>query len=208
MLPPRWFLPYDSIIQILTAVIALAVCLYAHRGYKWTQDRTLRGLLIAFLLLALGFFIKGLALGYAWGYGVGYAENGTLVGVLELGFWAYYILSIAAYGILVYAYSKRLAAPGLAMAMAGTTLLLVSPFFELICVILLLVILIAQLMHLMVKRAFNAEVVVMSFTLLLLSHVFLMFSRASDLLFMIGAIIQLMAFASLLLVLYRLRGEK
>lgn len=208
MLPPRWFLPYDTIIQILTAVIALAVGLYAYRGYKWTQDRTLRGLILAFLLLALGFFVKGLALGYAWGYGVNYAENGTLVGVLDIGFWAYYILSIAAYAILVYAYSKKLTAQSVAMATAGLTLLLISPFFELISVILLLIILIAQLMHLMVKRTFNAEVVTMSFGLLLLSHVFLMFSRASDLLFMIGAIIQLTAFVSLLLVLYRLRGAK
>ena len=208
MLPPRWFLPYDAIIQILTAVIVLAVCLYAYRGYKWTQDRTLRGLFLAFLLLAFGFSVKGLVLGYAWRYGISYAENGILVGVLEIGFWAYYILSIAAYGILVYAYSKKLTAPGVAMAVAGTTLLLVSPFFELISVILLLIILIAQLMHLMVKRTLNAEVVTISFASLLLSHVFLMFSRASDLLFVIGAIIQLMAFASLLLVLYRLRGAK
>ncbi len=83
MIPPRWFLPYDVMIQLITAFVALAVGLFAYRGFALIRDRTFKALSIAFVLLSMGFFIKGLALAMAWAYGVGYAEHGALVNVSE-----------------------------------------------------------------------------------------------------------------------------
>ena len=142
MIPPRWFLPYDVMIQLITAFVALAVGLFAYRGFALIRDRTFKALSIAFVLLSMGFFIKGLALAMAWAYGVGYAEHGALVNVLNLGFWSYYILSIAAFGILVYIYSRKLGEQGTMLAAAAApTLLLVSPTLELVIVVLLLIVL-------------------------------------------------------------------
>jgi hypothetical protein len=209
MLTPHWFLPYDSILQFITTLLALAVSMFAYRGYRWIQDRTFKALYISFALLATGFFIKGLVLAFTFAYGVNYAEHGTLVDVLALGFWIYYILTIIAFGTLVYVYSGRLSKNSMALAaVTGTTLLLVNPFFELVIVVLLLIIIMAQLAHIAVRRSVNAEVVTFGFTALLIGHILFMLGAANDLLYVFGTIFQLIAFASLILVLHRLREPK
>jgi hypothetical protein len=205
MFPPHWFLPYDVAFQLLTGVVALAVGLYAFKGYLWIRERTLYALFLAFMLLAIGLFVKGLTIGYALAMDLSFTRHGGALGVLDLGYWAYYLLSVAAYVILVYAYSRKLREVPM-VAAAGSAILLVDPAFELVLVVLLLIIFVAQLAHLMVKRSFNAEVVTISFALLLVSHVLLMFSVADEIGFIAGTLVQLAGFAALFALLYRLRG--
>ena len=49
MFPPHWFLPYDAIFQLMTAVVALAVALYAYGAMDGFSERTLYALFLAFL---------------------------------------------------------------------------------------------------------------------------------------------------------------
>ena len=198
------------IFQILTGLVALAIGLYAYRGYRLIQDRTLGALFLAFVLLAIGFLVKGLVLGVTWSDGINPSDHSTLVSILNLGFWTYYVLSIIAFGILIYTYSRKLAGQpaSFAAAVAGPTLLLINPSLELIIVILLLIIVIAQLTHLMIKKTLNGETVLVSFILILLSHISFMLSSVREEFFIVASIIQLIAFSLLLLVLYRLRGPQ
>ena len=213
MFPPRWFLPYDAAFQLITALVALAVALYALRGYRWVRERTLYALFLAFLLLSVGLFVNGITLSYASFTGVTFSKMGSSSMVADIGFWAYYIMSILAYSLLLFAYVDRLRESSIALAAggmmgkggAGESLVAAGPILELALVILLFIVLIVQLAHLTVRRNRYSVLVTASFTLLLLSHLLMMFSSLEDLIYVAGRMLELGGFISLLLVLVGLR---
>lgn len=222
MFPPRWFLPYDAAFQLITAFVALAVALYALHGYRWIRERTLYALFLAFLLLSIGLFINGITLSYSYATGVTFSKVGSSSLVADVGFWAYYLMSMVAYSLLVYAYAKRLresttalaAGGGMGMGKGGgsggvgISLVAAGPVMELVLVILLLVVLIAQLAHLTVKRNRYSITVTVSFALLLASHILFMFSSIEDVIYVVGRAVELTGFISLLAVLIGLRGAR
>ncbi len=216
MFPPHWFLPYDAAFQLLTAVVALAVALYALRGYGWIRERTLYALFLAFLLLAVGLFINGVTLSYASLTGVSFSSNGSSSSIADIGFWAYYLMSILAFSLLVFAYTNRLRESSLALAgaglgrggnggSAGTYLVMAGPIMELVLVILLFIIIVAQLAHMAIRRSKYSIMVTLSFTLLLLSHMLFMISSIEDSIYVVGRILELAGFLALLAVLVGLR---
>jgi hypothetical protein len=88
---------------------------------------------------------------------------------------------------------------------AGSTLLTAGPVAELILVILLLIIVISQLAHLMVRRSRYAIMVTLSFLFMLVSHLLIMFSSHEDIVYVVGRVLELTGFLSLFVVLYGLR---
>lgn len=225
MFPPRWFLPYDAIFQLITAFVALAVAMYALRGHQWIREKTLYALFLAFLLLSIGLFVNGITLTYTYLMGISFTAPSDHLSIADLGFWAYYAMSILAYSLLIFAYVTRLRRSSIVTAgmlgagggsggggpggggggAAGSTLLTAGPIAELILVILLLVIVIAQLAHLVVKRNRYSMMVTFSFLLLLVSHLLIMFSSLEDTIYVIGRVLELVGFISLLGVLFCLR---
>lgn len=211
MFPPRWFLPYDAIFQLITAVVALAVAMYALKGHQWVRERTLFALFLAFLLLSLGLFINGITLSYASLTGISFSHSGSSSAIADFGFWAYYVLSLIAFSILVLAYanglresSMALAAGGM-MGRGGAGLVLAGPLLELFLVILLFVIIVAQLAHNIVRHNRYSALVTFSFVLLLLSHLLIMFSSLEDVIYVVGRLLELSGFLALLAVLVGLR---
>lgn len=81
----------------------------------------------------------------------------------------------------------------------------VGPFMELILVILLLIVVIAQLAHLMIKRNRYSVMVTISFPLLLMSHILIMFSSLEDIVYVVGLVLELSGFVTLFAVLFGLR---
>jgi len=217
MFPPNWFLPFDAAFQVLTAFIALAVSLYSLHGHRWIGERTLYALFLAFLMLSIGLFINGITLTYSTLAGVTFSGNGSSSVIADIGFWAYYIMSILAYSLLVYAYADRLRGPSAVVAAAGAgmgrgwgggigqTLVAAGPIMELVLVILLLVVVIAQLAHLTVKRNRFSVTVTLSFVLLLISHILIMFSSLEDTIYVAGRLFELGGFITLLIMLAGLR---
>lgn len=229
MFPPRWFLPYDALFQLITAFVALAVAMYALKGHQWVRERTLYALFLAFLLLSIGLFINCITLTYAYLFGVSFTSPSDPLSVADMGFWAYYALSMFAYSLLVFAYTLRLRESSMPLSMlllvgaggngsgggaggggggggaAGSTLLTAGPVAELILVILLLIIVISQLAHLMVRRSRYAIMVTLSFLFMLVSHLLIMFSSHEDIVYVVGRVLELTGFLSLFVVLYGLR---
>lgn len=218
MFPPDWFLPYDAIIQFLTAAVALAVGLFAFRGHQWIKERTLLALSLAFMMLSIGLFVNSLTLTYAYLSGESLARNSTSLGLAGWGLWAYYIMSILAYSVLVYAYSSRLRHTTIALAAggmmgkgnsaAGSAVLVAGPYLELVLIALLLIILVAQLAHLAVKRSRYSIIVSLSFLLLLASHILIMFGSIVEITYVLGRLLELGGFLALLGLLYGLRGAR
>lgn len=211
MFPPRWFLPYDAIFQLITALVALAVAAYALRGNQWLKERTLNALFMAFLLLAVGLLINGMTLSYTYLQGTSFARGAEPMAMADLGFWMYYVMSILAYSILVFAYAERLREISLAVfavgmgERAGGSLIHAGPYMELILVILLVVIVTAQVAHLIVRRSWYPLMVTLGFICVLLSHILIMVSSIEDLTYVLGRVLELTGFLTLLGVLYGLR---
>jgi hypothetical protein len=216
MFPPRWFLPYDAIFQLITALVALAVAVYALRGYQWIKEKTLYALFMAFTLLSAALFINSITLSYTYIVGISYAHGAQEISGADAGFWIYYIISILAFLILVYAYASRLREASVMLAamalmgqrVVGGSLIGVAPYMEMILVALLVIIVIAQVVHLAVKQSWYALGVTGSFTLVLASHTLIMFSPNEDIVHVAGRIFELVGFLTLLVVLYFLRRGK
>jgi len=133
--PPHWFMPLDATIQLLTGIVALAVALYAYRGYRWVQEGSLLRIFVAFLLLALAFIISGVVMSFAQVQHMSFEEAAGFGDLTQAGFALYYALSIAAYGVLIYTYWRRLG--WFAAAPMGPLVLFNSPPLELIVILLL-----------------------------------------------------------------------
>ncbi|MDW5564316.1 MAG: hypothetical protein SA339_13960 [Methanomassiliicoccus sp.] len=216
MFPPRWFLPYDAAFQMITALVALAVAVYALRGYQWIREKTLYALFLAFTLLSVALFVNSITLFYTFLVGISFAHHAQNVSGADVGFWIYYIISILALLILVYAYASRLREASVAIAglivlgqmEVGGSLIGFAPYMEMVLVALLVIVVTAQAIHLAVKRSWYSLGVTSSFFLILLSHVLLMLSPMEDIVHVAGRTFELIGFLSLLVVLYLLRRGK
>jgi hypothetical protein len=214
MFPPQWFIVPDLIIQFVLAMIALAVAVFAFRGYSWFGERTMKYLFLAFSLLTLAFFVQGLTLGYAVLSHITWTRVPAPAAIADLGFWIYYLLQIIAYGLLVLSYTRRLsrssyvgAVAGLAAgANAGWTIFAFGFLAEMIIIVLLFVIVMAQLTHYMTKRSSNSLIVTSSFSFLLLGNILILVGIFLDLGYVLGKLLTVVAFLSLVLLLNRLRG--
>jgi hypothetical protein len=108
MFPPRWFLPYDAVFQLVLSLVALAVALYALRGHRYLGERTFFALFLSFLLLSIGMFVNGLTLSTTYLTETSFARAVQPMTVADLGFWIYYLMCIIALSVLLYAYAYRL----------------------------------------------------------------------------------------------------
>ncbi len=214
MFPPPWFIIPDILIQFIITIIVMAVAIFAYRGYRWFGERTMIYLFLAFSILTIAFFVQGLTLGYAVLAHITWTRVHSPVAIADMGFWVYYCLQIVAYGLLVYAYTRRLksqpngfAMGGLAAAAsAGWTIFAFGPVAGLIIVVLLFIIVMAQFTHQISRRSSNSMIVTSSFLFLLLGNILILVGTFFDLGYVLGKLLTMIAFLSLGLLLYRLRG--
>jgi len=204
MYPPRWFLPVDVVISLVITVVSMGIAIYSLHGFRWVKERSLHFLYLAFTLLAIGFFANGLTFGYAYLAKVNFARASTALAVADLGLWIFYLLSIAAYFILVYAYWRNVREISIATA-AVSALVLWGPILDAVLVILIFVIVFAQATHFSMRRSKNAVIVTGSFALILLSQILLLMGNIDANLYVGGKVLELFAFLALLYPLIKMR---
>ncbi len=196
-------MPLDATIQLSTGIIALAVALYAYRGYRWVQESSLFRIFGAFLLLAVAFIISGVVMLFAQVQHMSFEEAAGFGALTQAGFALYYVLSIAAYGVLIYTYWRRLG--WFAAAPVGPLVLFNSPPLELIVVLLLGFIVFAQLAPEKGRNWGRHSLVTLSFILVLISHVLILFESGSNdyTLYLLARGLQMVGFALMVVFLYR-----
>jgi hypothetical protein len=202
--PPRWFMPLDATIQLLTGIIALAVALYALRGYRWVQESSLARIFVAFLFLAIAFIISGVVMSLAE---IQHMTLDQAVGwgaLTQGGFALYYGLSIAAYIVLTYTYWRKLG--WFAAAPMGPLVLFNSPPLELIIVLLLSFIVLAQLWPEKGRSWTSHGTVTLSFIMILISHVLILLESGSNeyTLYLLARGMQMFGFGLMVIFLYKL----
>lgn len=202
--PPRWFLPLDATIQMFTGLIALAVALYARRGYQWVQESSLYRIFVAFLLLGLAFVVSGLVMSFAQIQQMAFDQAVGSGALTQAGFALYYGFSIAAYGVLIHTYWRQL---GLfAAAPLAPLVLFNSPPLELVVMVLVGLIVAAQVLRERGQGWGSRGVVTFSFVLVLISHAFIIFESGSNdyTLYLLARGLQMLGFSLMVVFLYRL----
>lgn len=197
-------MPLDATIQMFTGIVALAVALYARRGYQWVQESSLYRIFVAFSLLAAAFIISGAVMAFAEIQHITFDQAAGSGALTQAGFALYYGLSIAAYAILIYTYWKQL---GLfAAAPMGPLVLFNSPPLELVLILLLGIIVCAQLLHEKGKGWRSRVVIMVSFILVLVSHVLILLESGSNEydLYLLARGLQMVGFGLMVVFLYRL----
>ena len=188
--------------------VALAVAVYAFKGFHWVRESSLYYLGFGFVFLFVGYLVYGLTLGYAYLAKVPFGDRETPFMVMDVGFWIYYILSIIAFALILYAYlGKHPEVMAMVPPALGGSLAVAGPIMESILVIMLFLILAAQIMRHMERRSVGSLNVIACFALVLLSHLLILLSDLDPLIYVAGKILQLVSFLLLLALLYRLRGS-
>jgi len=205
--------------EFVAFIIALAIAYQALKGYRLTKQRTLWYVHFSFAVLSAGLLIDSLTgfLGI-----LARTFRGTL-SLTWIGYSIYFLAQLLAYSMLIYAYVSQTRTLGT----TSTTIPLVSliglatlqitpaqgirllgpleyhPIPEIILLFLALYIAVQTGMNYSSTKDRSAFLVFLAFLLLTLSHLFFILQPFGPLLFVIGHILQLLGFISLLTMLLR-----
>jgi hypothetical protein len=193
-------------VQLFTGIVAVAVALYALRGYRWVRESSLQNLFLAFTLLGIAFLVNGIVMGYAYQEHIPFDQTMGNGLILQVGFAIYYGFSIVAYGLLLYTYCRQWGS--VAAAPLAPMVVFSSPPLELVIVLLLGGILLAQLLR-EVRPGHGVQgAVSLCFGLLMASHILILFETGDYATYFLAKGLQLAGFAVMGIVLYRLgRGR-
>lgn len=202
MVGPSWFFGFDSLMEFIAFVIAIAVAYQALKGYKLSKEKTLLYLNLSFVLIGAGLLIDGLSSlivllarlrgGSLYLFGVGYSIN--------------FLAQLVAYGLLVYAYvhqARNVTASTGALAAVPILFFERNAVTELILIFLLVYIAIQTAINYSINKNTNSMLVFGAFASLSVAHVFFLLFTVAPLFFPFAQIAQLFGFLLLLAMLLR-----
>jgi hypothetical protein len=205
--------------ELVAFIIALAIAYQALKGHRLTKQKTLWYVHFSFGILSAGLLIDSLA-----GL-IGIAAR-TLRGTIAftaIGYSIYFFAQLLAYSFLIYAYVSQTrtlstptspvllaslfgfatlqASPGIVARLFGP--LEYHPVSEILLLFLVLYVAVQTGANYSATKDRNALLVFLAFLLLAFSHLMFILQPISPLLFVIGHLLQLSGFVSLLAMLLR-----
>lgn len=218
MVGPLWFVGFDSLMEFIAFMIAVAVAYQGFKGYRMTKERTLLYLQFSFALLSCGLLVDSLT-----GFLAMLARVLRFaLGIRVLGYSIYFLAQVLAYGILIFAYVSQTRSLTGSGASLGPILLFgfatleaerpinllgplveYHPIPEIVLFFLILYVAVQTGLNYSASKERNTLMVFLGFLFLALSHFFFILMLFSPLLFVIGHTLQLLGFVSLLMMLLR-----
>ncbi len=200
MAAPHWFVGFDSLMQIMGSIIAVAIAYYALKGFRLTKERTLFFLHFSFALLGVGLFTDGVIT-------FPVAAITRLSPLMTLSYYVRMSTEIIAYSLLFYAYLHR-TKQILTGSILGVAIVGYSPILELVVFFLIVYIAVQCAMNYSVREDRNSLLVLVGFLLLAVSHLLSVFPPFFPLLFVMSHFSQLLGFIALLTMLVRVAEIK
>jgi len=222
---PLWFVGFDSLMELAAFLIALAIAYQALKGYRLTRQRTLLYVHFSFVLLSAGLLVDS----FAGFLGILARALRVTVALTLVGYLIYFLAQLLAYGLLIYAYVFQTrglsttsipslfaplfsslalqAQPGPFVKLLGP-LVQYHPIPEIMLLFLIFYITVQTGLNYSATKDRNAFLVFLAFLFLALSHLFFILEPLRPLLFVIGHVLQLSGFVSLLTMLLRVTGTK
>jgi len=202
LVAPLWFFGFDSLMEFIAFIIAIAVSYQALKGYRLTNERTLLYLHLSFLLLGAGLAIDGLANLIV----LLVRFHRAFLFLSSLGYSINFVAQLVAYGLLVFAYIQQTRTSVSQVAMAAMPALLFehNPVTELILLFLLVYIATQTGINYSVNKSAISLFVFGAFVSLVIAHLFfLFFTFSAPVFFALAQIAQLFGFLLLLAMLLR-----
>jgi hypothetical protein len=203
---PSWFFGFDSLMEFIAFVIAIAIANQALKGYRLSKEKTLLYLNISFVLIGAGLLVDGLSSLIVL---LAHARRGFLY-PFAVGYSIYFVAQLIAYGLLVYAYIHQ------ARGVSGPALMAAIPFLffernavtELILIFPLAYIATQTGINYSINKNTNSMLVFGAFVSLVLAHVFFLIFVVVPIFFAFAHIAQLFGFLLLLAMLLRVNQPK
>jgi len=202
LVAPLWFFGFDSLMEFIAFIIAIAVSYQALKGYRLTNERTVLYLHLSFLLLGAGLAIDGLANLIV----LLVRFHRAFLFLSSLGYSINFVAQLVAYGLLVFAYIQQTRTSVSQVAMAAMPALLFehNPVTELILLFLLVYIATQTGINYSVNKSAISSFVFGAFVSLVIAHLFfLFFTFSAPVFFALAQIAQLFGFLLLLAMLLR-----
>ena len=200
MAAPYWFLGFDSLMEFIAFVIAMAVGFQARKSYTLIRERALLYLSSSFVLIGAGLLVESLA-------GLTVVLNQSRRGFLFLsgiGYTIDFFAQALAYCILIFAYLKQTREWGSQLTAAIPILFFEhNPFSELILLFLLAYIAAQTAINYSVSKTTNSLLVFSAFASLAVAHGLFLFFTIEPIFFPLAHIAQLFGFLLLLQMLLR-----
>lgn len=194
---PRWFLGFDSAMEIISSVISIIIGYYAFKSYRLTKEKTLLSLHFSFTLLGAGLLVHGLTT-----YMTLIMLTPQILMLLNFGYTIYFATELLAYGLLAYAYfqqTRKLASTSVLTGMLP--LRDYNPISETTIFFLLAYITLQCATNYSAKRKTTSLLVLTGFALLGISHLLFLLAHIRGLFFVFGHVAQLGGFLCLLTML-------
>jgi hypothetical protein len=208
--------------ELIAFIIAVAIAYQALKGYRLTKQKTLWYVHLGFAALSAGLLIDSFAgfLGI-----VARTLRGT-VALSLIGYEIYFLAQLVAYGLLIYAYVSHTRTLNTTtstailsslfgfVALQALPIRLLGPFVEyhpvseIILLLLVTYIAIQTGLNYSATKDRNALLVFLAFLLLALSHLFFILEPFTESFFVIGHMLQLLGYVSLLSMLVRVTTTK
>jgi hypothetical protein len=203
--------------ELVAFIIALAIAYQALKGYRLTKQRTLWYIHLSFAALSAGLLVNSF-LGFL---GIIAYTLRSIVALSLIGYMIYFLAQLVAYGLLIYAYvshtrtlnttssTAMLASLFGFVTLQATPIRLLGPLVEyhpipeIVLLLLVMYIAIQTGLNYSATKDRNALLVFLAFLLLALSHLFFILEPFSALFFVVGHILQLLGYISLLTMLLR-----
>ena len=214
---PTWFYGMDAVIQLFGAIVALTLAFYGYKAYKLSKDRKYLLFTIAFLLLSLDLIIYALLIPAAFAYYTFYSDVyvGFLLQAARMLNFLFIAATLLAYTLLIAVYSKIDRADTIALVSVMT--IIISGFiyrfqsftgFNLVSVLLLTFIMAYTCHNCITRKTKSATSVFVAFILIALGHLFFVGAGISPVAFLLGHLLQLAGYSSLLIGLIYMIGKK
>lgn len=212
---PAWFNTFDSIFQLLFAVVTLIICGFSYKAYRLLQERKYKYFSAGFLMISAGFFILSLSnlLLYTGVYdGIVTRLGGlNLANLLYLG---HIFLLLLGYMLLLVVAMKLQQRRLTALLFAFIILFTAFSFqyylkFHMIAFMLLAFMTWQFYDNYKEKKSLNSGLVFSTFYMLAFAEIFLLAMIFMPILYVVGHILQLIGYSLLLLMFIRVhRGTK
>ena len=214
---PAWFYGMDAVIQLFGAIVALTLAFYGYKAYKLSKDRKYLLFTVAFLLLSLDLIIYALLIPASFAYYSFYSDVyvGVLLQFARLMNFVFITATLLAYTLLIAVYSKIDRVDTIALVSVLT--IIISGFiyryqsftgFNLVSVLLLTFIMAYTCHNCVTRKTRSSTSVFAAFILLALGHLFFVGAGVSSIAFLLGHVLQLAGYLSLLVGLLYMIGKK
>lgn len=203
-MPPGFRL---DLLEFISAFISFAIGYYALKAYKISSKKELLYLFYGFMILGLGMLVRVVTTAYIIAIKATEPAPHNLRLTIFYATMIYSLTQLVAYSLFTIIYVRQAKETSTTTATEAAAIFpliwnpYITPFIELIAIVLLGYVATQVFMNCLLKRTQTTQLVALGFTFMFFSHLFFLFTGINIAFYMLGQLTQLTGFLFLLVML-------